>query len=321
MRAALLPTTGNPFVVAHWLRNFALWRDEVDELVVVINSQAGDLAQAQRMVEAAGGKAVVLDIALGHGDAIKRLLDETSADLVVLCEEDAFVRHKGAVAAAFDRIEAGDIDVVGSPRGEDKDGDRFDWGPFDPTDPTEVRHTLWPAFLFARMSDLRATEQRFGDRVWKLGEMIAGLGACTPEMAAIVGVGPDRIHLETFAGTTFELRARDLRIDLVHHVRLADLAAARSWLADDPPWFHITGSTTMPHVWASIDPERLPDYAEGGGQWTRRVAWWERMVSGSSDPQRDGYLAQFAAFRDRIGIDPDAAASWAGIYDGWETFA
>lgn len=321
MRAALLPTTGDPFVVAHWLRNYDLWRGEVDELVVLINSAAGDLPQARRAVEAAGAKAVVLDVALGHGNAIKRLLDETTADLVVLCEEDAFVRHAGAVAAAFDRIEAGTVDVIGSPRGEDKDGDSFIWGEYDPTDPMEVRRTLWPAFLFCRMADLRATEQNFGDRRWMVGDIITGLGPCTAEMADIVGVAPDRIHLETFAGTTFELRAHEKRIELVHHVRIAELAAAKHWLADDPPWFHITGSTTMPHVWGSLPPEQIPDYGPGGGQWVRRIAWWERMVRDSDDPQRDGYLARFAAFRDRVGIDADAVTTWDGIYDGWETFA
>ena len=172
----------------------------------------------------------------------------------------------------------------------------------------EVRRTLWPAMLFARISDLRATDQNFGDRIWRVGEIIPGVGVCTDEMAAIVGVGPDRIHLETFSGTTFELRAREKRIELVHHVRIADLAAAQHWLAADPPWFHITGSTTMPHVWGSLPPEQIPDYGPGGGQWVPRVAWWQRIVRRSDDPQRDNYLARFAAFRDRIGIDPDAVA-------------
>ena len=70
MRAALLPTTGDPFVVAYWLRNYATWRDEVDELVVLVNSSRSDAdgnAYVREQVEAAGGRVIFLDIALGHG--------------------------------------------------------------------------------------------------------------------------------------------------------------------------------------------------------------------------------------------------------------
>lgn len=321
MRAALLPTTGDPFVVAYWLRNYATWRDEVDELVVLVNTSRGgdDLAFVRREIEAAGGRVVYADIALGHGGAIKRLMHETTADYVVLCEEDAFVRTPGAVAAAFDRIEAGHVDVIGSPRGEEHW--RVDWGPYDPSDPAEITHNLWPCFLFARAVDLRATSQKFGDPRFVLGEDIPGLGTCTEEHCRLVGVAEDRIHLDTFAGTTFELRAAGLRVELVHYVRLYDLTASVQFFLDkQPPWFHITGSSQLPHITQYHTPiETLPDNGPGGGQWIKRLAWWERMVEAVDAPGRDAYRDQFAKFRESAAIDEKALADWSVLFSAVES--
>ncbi len=320
MRAALLPTTGDPFVVGYWLRNYATWRDEVDELVVLVNpAPSGDaLAYVRREVEAAGGRLIHVDLALGHGGAIKRLLDETKADTVVLCEEDAFVRIEGAVDDAFYRIERGDVDVIGSPRGEEHG--RRDFGPFNPADPAEIANNLWPAMLFARMADLRHTTQQFGDRKWFIGDEVEGLGPLTPGHCVIVNLGLDHIHLDTYAGTTFELRARGLSVELVHHARLYDLEASRHGLVFNEPWFHITGSTQLPFVLAP-KPEILPDWGEGGGQWVRRLAWWERMVEYVEDaPGRDYYLQRFAHFEEEAGIDEDALAAWSLLYDQYVTW-
>jgi hypothetical protein len=321
MRAALLPTTGDPFIVAYWLRNFATWRDEVDELIVLANAYSfRDIGFVRSQVEAAGGRLYIDDAPLGHGSAIRQLLTLTDADHVVLCEEDAFVRARGYVSGAFFRIEQGYTpDVIGSPRGEEHV--RVDWGPYDPTDTAEIAHNLWPAFLFARAADLRATSQQFGDRQWALGQMVEGLGPVTPEHCKLVGVAPDRIHLDTFAGTTFELRAAGLQVELVHHTRLYDITAARKALANDPPppWFHVTGSSELPHVLNGTRPEALPDYGSGGGQWVRRLAWWERIVNAVDAPGKAEYLDTFARFREQAGID--AADDWSALFDAYEGVA
>lgn len=318
MRAALLPTNGNPFILGYWLRNFATWRDEVDELVVLVNMRRGqpDRGYDEEAVKAVGGRMRFVADALGHGNALSRLIvSETDADLVVLCEEDAFVRHPGSVWAAFNRIAAGRTDVIGSPRGEDTRTVR--WGPFDPSDVKELGRGLWPAFLFARRDDLLATKRQFGDLRWNLGEMLPGIGRPVDEaMCRYVGVGPERIHLDTFYATTWELRAKGLRTELVHHVRPWQAAAARRWLRDDPPWFHVTGSSALGHVLAGTRHEDLPDRHD----WPRRVAWWQRVVDAVTDaPEREQALERFRSFRKHI--DPDQVAAWDRVFDGWVTWA
>lgn len=268
MRAALLPTPGNPQMLAYWLRNFETWREHVDELLILINGGEDYNVRDPKI------RIVHTPMRMGHDGTMRWLLEITDAEYIVLCEDDAYVRHPGAVGGTFWAIENGFTDLVGSPRHEDYAGQTQDWGPYVPGDLAELRHGLWPAFLFARRADLLATDRIFGDRRWNVGETIAGWGTITPEACAFVGIAPDYIHLDTLFGTTFQLRAAGLRTELVHHVRLFDGAAAEEWIAEDPPWFHVTGLSTLDQYLTLGD---LPDWDENGGLWARRAAWWRRV--------------------------------------------
>ncbi len=318
MRSALLPTPGDPFMLAYWLRNFETWRAQVDELVVFVNGQRDPalVQYAQSIVEAAGGRFLASERSAGHDGALLYLLQNTNAEHVVLCEDDAYVRHPDAVGEAFGRIESGQTDLVGSPRHEDYDGQYVRFTPYIPGDLAELRHGLWPAFLFARRADLLATDQRFGDRAWWLGETIEGWGEVTPEACAFVGIGPEMVHLDTLFGTTFQLRAAGLRTELVHHVRLYDAQATEEWLAEDPPWFHVTGLSTLPAVLDGADPVTLPDMDEHGGLWTRRVAWW--FVTSKDDRTR---MAHLDTFCQRAGVRMVDLLTWSARLRLWVTWA
>jgi hypothetical protein len=305
MRAALLPTPGDPASLAYWLTNFETWRDQVDELVVFVNGPVAP-ETARALVEGAGGRIIHSPVAEGHDGALLRLLHETDADTVVLCEDDAYVRHPEAVGEAFGDIERGAWDIVGSPRHEDYAGQWVEWGPYRPGDLAELRHGLWPAFLFARKADLLATDRIFGDRAWPRGGHIDGWGPVGPRECDHIGIAAEYVHLDTFFGTTFQLRAAGLRTRLVHHVRLYDPRATEEWVAEDPPWFHVTNLSTLPGI--ECDPETLPDFGPGGGLWTRRVAWWRRMG------------VNVGNFIRRSGIDPADLDRWDERFAPWVTW-
>ena len=310
MRAALLPTPGHPQMLAYWLRNFATWRNEVDELIVYVNgARPEDVAACWRMVTEAGGRFISSPDTAGHDGAMLRLLRETKADLIVLCEDDAYVRRPGSVEAAFARIQNGETDIVGSPRGEDYiTSPVADWGPYRPGALRELRHGLWPAFLFARRADLLATDRFFGDRGFPRGGQIPGWGYVSPDACAYIGIGAEFVHLDTFFATTFQLRNAGARTELVHHVRVYDAAATEAWLAEDPPWFHVTNLSTLWEVLAGTPPEKLPDWAPGGGLWTRRVAWWQRTG------------INLEAFISRADIDRDELRRWHERFAPWVTW-
>jgi hypothetical protein len=319
MRAALLPTPGDPFMLAYWLRNFETWREHVDELWVLVNGyNPVDGLQLARMIDDAGGRAMFVPHRMGHDGALLDLLHLTSAEHIVLCEDDAYVRHPKAVDEAFRKVITGHTDIVGSPRHEDYASSPLQvWPDRLTTDHEEVRRGLWPAFLFMRRADLLATDRQFGDRRWNLGQTIEGLGiAVTPELCAFVGIAPDYIHLDTLFGTTFQLRSEGLRVELIHHVRLFDAAAAEKWIAEDPPWLHVTGLSTLDQA---LSGEPLPDLDERGGLWTRRLAWWGRVWE-PSGPRADQRARDLAAFAERAGIDSGDVALWHRRFDPWVTW-
>jgi len=70
------------------------------------------------------------------------LMANTEADLVVWCEDDAYVRRPAAINEAFEDIEANAFDLVGSPRHEDYGGQFQEWGPYTPGDGR--RAASWP---------------------------------------------------------------------------------------------------------------------------------------------------------------------------------
>jgi hypothetical protein len=298
-------------MLAYWLRNFATWSGEVDELYVFVNGASpATIAHDQSLVEAAGGRFLSSPLSAGHDGAMLTLLRATSADLIVMCEDDAYVRHPGAVRAAFERIESGATDLVGSPRHEDYATSPLqEWGPYTPGDLAELRHGLWPAFLFARRADLLATDRIFGDRGWPRGGEIAGWGPVTPETCAYIGIAAEFVHLDTFFGTTLQLRAAGLRTELVHRVRVYDERATEEWVAADPPWFHVTNLSTLPSVLGKLPLESLPDYGPGGGLWTRRLAWWQRVG------------IDVSAFLERADIDRAELARWHERFAPWVTWA
>lgn len=319
MRAALLPTPGDPFMLAYWLRNFETWKQQVDELVVFVNgANPTDEHYLRRLVEDAGGKFSWLPQMVGHDRAMLWLLQNTDAEYVVMCEDDAYVRNPGAVGAAFEQIENGEVDIVGSPRHEDyADSPLQEWGPYTPGDLAELRHGLWPAFLFIRRAEMLDTDRVFGDRAWPLGAYVDGWGPVSREACQYVGIADSHIHLDTLFGTTFQLRAKGLTVDLVHHVRLFDASATEQWIVENPPWFHVTNLSTLDVALGAISLDSLPDLDEHGGLWTRRMAWWLRTTSGPGESQRREKLLNFAQ---RTGMTGAALEAWQARFDMWVTW-
>jgi hypothetical protein len=334
MRTALLQTFGEACTVAYWLRNFATWRDEVDQLIVLVNNldYPDQQEHARKAFGEVGATVHIFPGRVSHGDCIDRLVSEAHAadpdGLVVLVEDDAYVRHPGAVRAAFDRIERGEVDVIGSPRNEEYISDPVigPWGP--PTkDWVELGRVLWPAFLFARSADLMATNRRFGYDKWQIGQTIAGLDIeVTQELCDYLRTGSEA-GLDVFYGASFQLRGMGLRIEHVNHVRPWLPETTKAWVKEDPPWFHVTEvsqfvGAAMPTGPHGTPEDNLADLAPGGGRWNRRVAWWERI--GRTPVPIARHAERYRAWLDdlikRTDVDRAEVARWDRLFDPWVTW-
>lgn len=335
MRTALLQTPGEACTVASWLANYETWRDEVDELIVLVNNlYYADITRFDREAfEAVGANVRFVEGRVQHGDCIDWLVAQAHAKdrngLVVLVEDDAYVRTPGMVRAMFDRIEAGSVDVIGSPRYQDRLTDPIGpWGPLT-TDWSEISRVLWPTFLFARSADLLATNRRFGYDTWQIGETIPGLDiVVTQELCDHIGTG-GYAALDVFYGTSYQLRAAGLRIEHVNHVRPWKPEPAEAWVSEDPPWVHITEVSTLLGAVMPLYPndspipvEEIPDLAPGGGRWTRCVAWWDLL--GRTEVDLPGHNERFRGWLERFieiaDVDRAEMARWQARFEPWVTW-
>ncbi len=324
-RAALLPAGADPFLLSYWLRNYArVWADEVDELVVYVCGQtdpeALDYIGAQ---VAAVPHAWVVNTPnrTDHGTVIGQLLNITDADLVMLCEDDAFVRHPGVVNERFRRIERGECDVVGTARGNAgpkliaRAAERF--GALPETESGETGHSLYPCFLFARREELLGLP--YSPRFLPEGTYIPSLDyTCDQEEG-----------VDTFTEASWDLRARGLVIE--------SEAAYRSNSAfpgsgtdrvdggannGDAPWFHV-GSLSSGYGCAFMappNPTLITQVSEEQERvdWTKRASWWQRAYDlwdgGIPDHHRQT-VESFDAFCRATGMVPEQIAWWRRSYD------
>jgi len=315
-RVALLPAGPDPFLLAYWFRNFhRVWEDEVDELRVLVCGQADP--EAKKYIASLGGPKVTISFhpaRLDHGRALGLLMGTTSAKYVVFLEDDAYVRRSGAIASRFDRLQAG-LDVIGGPRGnastEIIEAAQTRFG--DPwfADTGEAGHALWPCFLFARGEVLRATDRQYGARQWLPGEMVKGLNL----------TARSDLSADTFASTTYQLRANGVRIEVEGQYRVTNTSQMSQWVTQ-APWFHI-GSLSSGYGYVIGDDSGGIGIRENeGSDWARRVSWWERFARTADGlpTHLAHYRAEIAEFTQRAGISRSDIDAWTSAYQGWITW-
>jgi len=154
----------------------------------------------------------------------------------------------------------------------------------------------------------------------RIGETITDWGVVTPEACAFVGIAAEYVHLDSFFGMTFQLRARGLRTRLVHHVRLFDPRAADDWLQKIRRGF----TSPISPRWGRRSVASRPRPCR---TWTITVACGHS--SGVVAPRRGSVRATDAAkriedltrFAARAGMDPFTIAGWQERFARWEPVA
>ncbi len=327
MRAALLPAGGDPFLLAFWLRHYAPWADEVDELRIIVCGQTDPVVCSyiiDRVAEVPHARVDFLWQRTDHGEVCRMLVDATAADYVVLLEDDAFVRHPGVIDARFRAIESGEVDVIGTARGNAgpnllKRAAEL-WGEPVPTESGETGLSLYPCFLFARKSDLPT---HLGASHWVAGDRIDALDyTCTEEEAA-----------DTATEASWILRARGLRIrsESAYRSDSAHSGEGRHNVDGgtnngDAPWFHV-GSLSSGYGCAFMSGastegyQHLVDIVRPKGElydWHKRMSWWTRVADvteGELPEFHARYRSELNKFMADVDADPVEVARWRSNYD------
>ncbi len=316
MRAALLPAGGDPFLLAYWFRNYRTWADHVDVLHVRVCGQSDPAIWGYLAGLAEALPHVVMRFAprTDHGEVIRQLVEDTGADTVMLCEDDAFVRKPGKIGEMFESIESGQTDVVGCPRATGSDG-MLDWarGRFGDwvAASGESGPILWPCFLFAKRDDLLRTDRRFGAWGWKAGEEVMGR-TCPGDEA-----------LDTFGWATLQLREMGLRMRIEPNYR-AQLERLAEWT--DAPWFHVGGLSVGYGLYllgGQSDREGNLEVVRGDQHdWQKRASWWQRVAEkwdGALPGHREEYLRELGLYMQVL--DPGGVERWRRGFDSLVTWA
>ena len=311
-RAALLPAGSDPFGLAYWLRNYATWAQYVDELHITISGaiEPEPYAYIEAAV-AAAPNATLYNMGQGrtiHGEMLTALLSKTTADHIMFCEDDAFIRRPEIVDECFRFAEEGGI--VATPRGGYASHEvvRAAFWQFG----DEV--SFWPCFVFASRAALEATDRDFGPKTWQPGDDLLG--------HVIQEVG----GADTFVWGSYQLRSQGLEERLLDNHRLSGQN-----VPDDAPWFHV-GSLSGGHGLAfmgGIDDIRYRFEVDGfqrlpaGNAW-QRFGWWERMwraAEGAIPDYRERYHAEMVRFRDDVGISAADVEAYQPVADHLVTWA
>jgi hypothetical protein len=309
-RAAVLVCGADPFVTAYWLRHYLTWADQVDTLRLIVCGQDDPILREYIAgAIAAVPNAVLVDFApvLDHGVALRRVMETTTEDVVMLCEDDAFVCRPSAVGEQFEMIERGDTDLVGCPRGT-ATAPLVSWansryGELKAPVTGEAGPLFWPCFLWAKRADLKRTDRHYGAIGWEPGATILGQ---TYE---------ERQSADTFGWSSLQLREMGLRITVQPNFR-ADLRAMPAW--QNVPWFHAGGLSTGWGMYVMGPPVHDVTHMRGTDltDWTKRMAWWQKLAEIGDDlaDLRPAYRASIAKLATDTGMDMAQVEEWRAAF-------
>lgn len=178
-RAALLSTCGDPFILGLCVKLWKeRWGSEIDKLYINYNNHAGVPLEAvqeclAKLIEDPRIVLIYHATGIGNGPPQIELLKIVKEDLILLLEDDFFIFNAGAVDECFRRIESGETDLLGSPRGscgkEVWDAAQKKYN-LDYSGLGDKGPTWWPTGLYCRKEDLLKTDLDFGSKEYKAGE-------------------------------------------------------------------------------------------------------------------------------------------------------
>ena len=253
-----------------------IWQDEVDKYYICYNAKIDDKVVKfleKRIANNPKVEWIYFDHGIGNGPPITECLKHCKEDLIMLLEDDGYIFKKGIVDKCFKRIEDGEVDAVGSPRGScgneiwEASGKKYNE---EYTAYGDVGPNYWPNFLFLKRADLEKTDKDFGSKRWEVGEY-------SPEL--------DHTFKEANCGDTFvwacvQLRAMGVRFGKVPQWKAAPFepylkeAKQGYWIEEPFGWIH---AGSLSSGWNGLlagqyQPDQIDESAKR--EIETRVAFW-----------------------------------------------
>lgn len=209
-RAALLSTCGDPFILLFGVKLWQQrWHNEIDKLYINFNNHVGVSPEvvAECFAELVKDPRIVFvyhATGIGNGLPQVELLKLVTEDLVLLLEDDFYIFRPHFVDAQFRRIESGETDILGSPRGScgkevweaAQKKYNLDYSGLGDKGPT-----WWPTGFYCKRKDLLKTDLDFGSKEYKAGEYFEEIDHTFQQTE----------YSDTFAWASLQLRYLNLR--------------------------------------------------------------------------------------------------------------
>ncbi len=256
-RAALLPTPGDPFIIAAWLNLYKkVWAGEVSKLYIHLNSRLEKpvMDYVRTLCEDSAADVTYTCAWMGHGEALKVILEKSTEEHIFLVEDDAYISKPGIVNAAFSLVERKQTDCVVTTRGSCSESLRIreaeHWGL---QGDFWYKPNFWPCFFFANRHIL--------DDCPNLATYNVAAGTLIPQLQWVT---PENISMDTFGEASLQLRSKGLRFYCVHDGRATTqdlfLSPQREGIFANPPvapWVHF-GSTSSGISNSLLDEKHIP---------------------------------------------------------------
>lgn len=294
-RAALLPTIADPSVLTFWWHFFeSVWQDEVDRLYVYVGTDHVSLKILNYIQELVGHHPKVIFKYLqglnDHGPTLAKAVVDSTEEYLMFVEEDAFIFKKGEVDKYFRKLESGEYDFIGSPRGSvnmniyNAEMKKFDVPAFEGYDNGP---NFWPNFVFTTRDLITKTDLHFNSKDWKKGDYIKELDYIVQD---------DVESADTFSWMSMQIRSLTNKIGICPQYKAYPfdpvIAEAKQWtFSDEAGWIHAGSiSSGMGHYLRNKDKTPLAmglhtpipfQKIEDEGQrndFEMRVAWWSLML-------------------------------------------
>jgi hypothetical protein len=269
-KAVFLPSSGDPFLLYKWLSCLDVWKDEVDQLYLLVNANLSKETRSyiRTLIAPFSEKVIYMEREhlIDHGPALKIMLDGCTEDLILLVEEDGMIFKKGIVEKCFKEIEDGEVDLIGSPRGSCPEELWSVENKLWPETP-EQQPNFWPNFLFVKREDLLKTDKHFAATSWEKGDFI-------PQLDHIIEA--EVVPSDTFVWASIQLRGLGLRVKLLpqYHAMAEDLEhkdKIEGIFDRKAPWVHFGSSSTWSGILMGPD---IPQIHGTPIEWEPRAALW-----------------------------------------------
>jgi hypothetical protein len=267
IKSAFMTSSGDPYVLRHALSFYdKVWRDEVDELWVAINSTMERDVMATLIRDIPKEiKIVYLNRRLGYGRPLNLLLDLSPEGNVLILEDDSIIFKRGVVTKYFDLLNA--YDLIGSPRmscskevavklAKEFDLNYEGWGDRGPN--------FWPCFLWVKKKLLLKTDRNFDPSDW--GDTFAWMSVqLRRQTSNILEIPQYHCSPDDFVNREQGLGIFDGKCGYMHSGSLS--SGIESYLIDD----NQTPLTDREVGVACGNPQPV----ENSPEMQKRVMWWQ----------------------------------------------